>query len=96
MKWLVLVWGLGGPHIEGAFHSRLLCEALVEHPTTTSRAGVRACVEMDVDKLTTDMVVYHPSTEENDNEYSRSPNGPQSCTYKEPATGSHTESWAAC
>jgi hypothetical protein len=61
MKWLVLVWGLQGPHIEGVFHDRPLCQALAEHPTTASRAGIRACVELDVDKLTTDMLIYKPN-----------------------------------
>lgn len=64
MKYLLIMWALGGPHVEGVFHSRALCEAAIEHPLTKGRAAVRFCAEMDVDKIVSDMVLYQPSTTE--------------------------------
>ena len=77
MKYLLLLWGLTGPHIEGVFFDRAMCEAVADHPLTTERAASALCVPMEHDKLVSDVVLYDNRLKEGEiREYQRSPNRP--------------------
>lgn len=59
MKFLLILWTLGGPQVEGVFSSFALCRGVAS--SLEEQAAIRFCVPMDVDSLITDVVLYpHP------------------------------------
>lgn len=59
MKWLLIVWGLGGPEVGAVLSNRAICEAVANHESVTQ--AVKFCVPLQLDNVATDVVIYpHP------------------------------------
>jgi hypothetical protein len=55
MKYLLLVWGLGGPWIDGVYSTMLACK----YAERESTEAVHACIAMDLDTVDTDVVLWN-------------------------------------
>lgn len=54
MKYILLLWGLGGPEAVGVFEREAICEGVAD----LQSQAIALCVPMDVDKVISDVVLY--------------------------------------